>query len=247
MRDYLKTDPGAGWVRSGGIRVLWNGVTEQLNPKFKYCAGLASNKYVERETLRKAIEDDFCNQDLRAPLAIIYNEHTMEEVSVALDMDGTDPDPGVISKDGCLRYLLAEVTDGCDGNDPTGNPANYKGGGRAHLGGVTYRIEPHADRQPANLGKNGGSGCDSTYKLLFNDFTVWGHGWASDDFGDAFKRTMMVDCGLFPDTFKFEYGLGDDGREWTAWFHTVIFKRSCVSWVAKVVGAPEDFTCNGSG
>lgn len=249
MRDYLKENPAAGWTRSGDTRVLWNGVTEADNPRMKTCAGLGANKYVARETLRAAIQDDFCAAGPSVRLSRRYNAGSMEDVVVSLDFYQPNPDSSVLGRDACVRYLLAEVTDGCDGNDPEGNPGNYKGGGSATLGGAIYRVEPQTLRQPAKRATEDGHGygCDSTFKFLWNSYVVWGHGWLSGDFGKAFRDELAENCGLDVSTWNFEYGLGDDGREWTAWFRTQPNRRSCVQWATKSVGAPEDLQCHGTG
>jgi hypothetical protein len=118
MRDYLETNPAAGWVRSGDIRVLWNGVTEVENARFKICDGLAINKYVSRETLRAAIQDDICNVPLASPISRRYHEGTMEHMVISHGYHEPPPDASVLTNYSCVRYLLAEITDGCDGNDP---------------------------------------------------------------------------------------------------------------------------------
>lgn len=251
MRDYLKTNDAAGWTRSGDIRALWNGVAEAENPKFKVCTGVAGGKYVARETLRSAIQDDFCNADLSGPvLDRRYNENTMEAVVISLrhdDAGQATPDPSVLTKDSCVRYLLGDLVDGCDADDPAGaNPAGFKAGGTATLGGVQYRVEPRAARQPAADATAGrGSGCDCTNAFLWNDLVAWGRGWASGDFGRAFRDKIEAHCHLRDARWRFDYGLGDDGREWTAWFRTDVSQSPCVSWVAKLVGANDDFTCHG--
>lgn len=245
MRDYLKTNDAAGWARSGDIRALWNGVTEAENTRFKICTGVSGSKYVARETLRSAIQDDFCNANLNNPFYRRYNENTMEDVAISLQYTDPNPDTSVITRDSCVQYLLGDITDGCDGDDPAGNPANFKGGGTATLGGVQYRIEPQAVRQPAEHGTERGSGCDCTNTFLWNDFVVWGRGGASGDFGQALQEKVKAQCHLRDGRWRFEYGLGDDGREWTAWFRTDVSQSPCISWVAKLVGARDDFTCNG--
>jgi len=250
MRDYLKTNEKAGWVRSGNIRALWNGVTEAENPRFLACNGVATNKYVTRETLRAAIQDDFCNLDLSRTWARQYNQNTMEHVIIQTRFFIQNPDGRVLSKEACVEYLLAGITDGCDGNDPTGNPANFKAGGTASFntagGHIQYVINPQAVRQPATQGPERGNGCDcSSLPWIRNDFTVWGHGWLSGDFGQALQDQVKEKCHLWDNSWRFDYGLGDDGREWTAWFRTDPSQQACVQWVAKAVGAHEDFICQG--
>lgn len=209
--------------------MLYNGVPEANNPpkgsgtsqpgpvtETNECAGLSANKYNDREAIRDVIENKFCKDAVAqgtldpntASIARRYYEGTPEEVEVAIDFQpGLDFKPNEAD---CLRLLLNAVTDGCDGNDPEGNPQNYKGGGKVTAGEVTYRIQPRAPRQPAKNGIMGG--CDSAYKVLFNDYVMWGHGWSSKDFGEALKG-QVDDCALLPGTWDFQYGLGDDGRE----------------------------------
>lgn len=167
----------------------------------------------------------------------------MDDVIVSAVFPG--PYPFHPAKGDCERYLLAEITDGCDRNDPTGYPANYKGGGNLKLvGGLEFRIEPQAVRQPAVKGLRGG--CDSTWNLYFNEYVMWGHGWANNDFGEGLREQIAA-CALLPDTWDFQYGLGSDGREWTAKFRTGVFQRGCVASAGKESGANQNLACNGTG
>jgi hypothetical protein len=245
VRNYLKGNPDAGWNRQRDIRVLWNGVTEDHNPRFKNCLGVETNKYVSRETLRVAIEDDFCNKKLESGLTRRYNEDTMEDVTIGLYYpEDPAPDPSLLTKESCVRYLLGELTDGCDILTPDRNPENYKAGGSAELAGVTWAINPQTVRQLASMGKNRGSGCDDTRHVLQDRFVVWGHGWLSDDKGGTRLRDKLnSNCHLQPETWEFKFGLDPDGREWTAWFATGADEWDCVASQAKSLGAPNDFQC----
>ena len=257
LRAFLQTDQ-ASWAREPGIRVLWNQVTEADNPKQqqqlapaeqKTCRGLGSSKYVAREVLRHIIENKFCPDAVAqgtldkdsGSIMRRYNEKTMEEAIIAIDYR-----PGLdfkLNQSDCVRYLLGDITDGCDGNDPA-NPENYKGGGSIRVSEVNYRIEPQTLRQPASKGKQGG--CSTTWQALFNDNWVWGHGFESDDWGAALKAQLQI-CALLPGTWDFQYGLGSDGREWTAKFRTGIWQRGCVGHAGQRAGAPSGFGCSGTG
>ncbi|CZR66019.1 uncharacterized protein PAC_15919 [Phialocephala subalpina] len=142
----------------------------------------------------------------------------------------------------CEKHFL-EITDGCDGNDPN-NPANYKGGGVFKDGNYKYHIDPQAPRQPASDGKKGG--CDSSYKVLYNECTLWGHGWDSADYGEALEKEVKG-CALLPDTWSFSYGMGDDGREWTAKFRTGVFQKKCTGHAGKTASGIDNFGCSGIG
>ncbi|KAH6679331.1 hypothetical protein B0J14DRAFT_686368 [Halenospora varia] len=165
----------------------------------------------------------------------------MDDVSIAIDWSPSlDFKPNM---EDCKKYLLDIIVDACDPNDPN-NPENYKGGGSMKVGDVTYRVNPQALRQPAADGKKGG--CSSTYKVLYNENWIWGHGFANADHGDALKHALGG-CALLPDTWDFQYGLGDDGREWTAKSRTGVFQRKCVGHAGTSAGAPGSFGCSGSG
>jgi subtilisin family serine protease len=271
MRKYLQK---TSWARPGGVPMLWNGVTEKDNPKIeaqasstsgpapttisppppppkspeKHCKGLANSQYVSRTELADIIENQFCPDVVKqggadkdsGSIGRHYNDGTSESVSIAID--GTPGVPLKPSQDDCKKHFL-EIIDGCDGNSPD-NPENYKGGGTFSDGTFTYHIDPLTLRQPASEGKQGG--CVGAYKALWNEYTIWGHGWDSADRGDSLKKELGG-CALLPDTWDFQYGLGSDGREWTAKFRTGVFQKHCAGDAAKTASGIKDFGCSGSG
>ncbi|KAI0840949.1 hypothetical protein F5Y06DRAFT_308585 [Hypoxylon sp. FL0890] len=60
-------------------------------------------------------------------------------------------------------------------------------------------------------------------------------------------QNQLKGCALLPDTWSFSYGLGSDGREWTAKFRTGVFQKNCVGNAVKTAGGFKDFGCGGSG
>ena len=212
------------------------------------CFGLGAKKYVGRDTIADIIQKQYCPDAVKqgkldansASIARTYNKGTPEEVSVSIDYKpGLDFKPNM---DDCVRLLLGRDVDGCDGNDPK-NPLNWKGGGQVMVNGqIRYAVTPQALRQPT-ITKVGG-GCDSTYDFLFNAYTVWGAGFDDTDHGDALQN-QLHGCALLPDTWSFDYGLGSDGREWTAKFRTGVFQKSCVGHAIGSAGGPGG--CSGSG
>ncbi|KAI1142334.1 subtilisin-like protein [Hypoxylon sp. FL0543] len=263
LKAYLQSDK-ASWARQPNIRLLWNGVTEAHNPKAAgqskppppppsnqpkvTCNGLAAKKYAERDVLKNLIETKFCPDAAKqghldknsGSIARNYNPGNPDQTAISMDYK-----PGLNFKPNegdCAKYLMLAV-DGCDGNNPK-NPENYKGGGSVAVGPVTYRVTPQALRQPSENGEQ--AGCDSSYKALFNEYTVWGHGFDSDDNGNGLQN-QLKGCALLPDTFSFSYGLGSDGREWTAKFRTGVFQKSCVGNAVKSASGLKNFSCSGSG
>ena len=247
LKAYLQSDQ-ASWERVDGIRVLWNGVTQENNPKEAFqCNGVGKNTYVEGDGVTGLIKDTFCSdlgtrQGLRGQSTAVsrtYNKGTPNEVTLSLTAE-----PGFsvnYNQDDCVQYLLKSV-DECSSTD--NNAANYKGGGSVTTGGTTYAVSPGSLRAAAQLGKQ--AGCESTYKALYNDYWVWGHGWASSDYGESLK-TELKGCALLPDTWDFVYGLGDDGREWTARFRTGVFQKKCVGDAVGMASGFGEFGCEGSG
>ncbi|KAF4628357.1 hypothetical protein G7Y89_g9796 [Cudoniella acicularis] len=142
-------------------------------------------EYVTDDIVKDSIQNNFWPDAVsKAPIQERYNQGTPEEVVITLQND-------------------------YNGNDPQ-NPANYKGGGTETIGNIVYTIQPQALRQSADKGVQ--YACDSSYKLLFNEYTVWGHGFHSADHGDRLK-TQLGGCALLPNTWNFDYGLGSDGAQ----------------------------------
>jgi len=260
-RNHIRT-LAAGWPRKpGGPMMIWNGVTEANNPPqgapppppttgvTKICSGLGDNRYVSRTSLQPIIKEQFCPEavaqnrvdDGGFSILRLYNERTVDEVSLMIAFDKAVK-PNITMED-CVRYFLDELTEGCDGNDPTGNPANYKGGGVLSVGPLTYRLDPQAQaRQPASLGIRGS--CDCTNNFVDYSYTIWGHGFANNDFGNE-MLDQIKDCA--PVKHDFQYGLGSDGREWTLTLKTLALQRKCVMAAVKEACGPQDFTCLGKG
>ncbi|RSL79299.1 hypothetical protein CEP52_017540 [Fusarium oligoseptatum] len=247
LKAYLQSDQ-ASWERVEGVRVLWNGVTEENNPrKVIECNGLGENVYVEGDDVTSLIKDTFCPdvgvrrglQGQSASVSSIYNIGTPNEVTLSLSTEeGLNSN---YNEQDCVKYLM-EAVDGCLSTD--NNAANYKGGGSTTVGGATYNVAPGSLRSAAHYGKQ--AGCDGTYKLAFNDYWVWGHGWASSDYGESLKNELKG-CALLPGTWHFDYGLGDDGREWTARFRTGVFQKKCVGNAVGTASGFGEFGCAGSG
>lgn len=198
--------------------------------------------------MKNLIENDFCSsadgqrgmQQDWFSLSRVYNDGTPDKVTLSISLaPGTNVEQ---IREGCIKYLMMAV-DGCD-TSPLGNPANYKGGGMTTVGDDRYHVSPGSLRGAAELGNQ--AGCDSTYKIYFNEYWVWGHGWASSDSGRSFKDEVEG-CALLPDTWSFEYGLGSDGREWTAKFRTGVFQKSCVGNAVGTAAGMSVVGCDGSG
>ncbi|QGI63879.1 hypothetical protein CEK27_007850 [Fusarium fujikuroi] len=185
-----------------------NGVQEENNPRETVkCNGLETDRYVEQEEVKHLIEDEFCpeagsSRGLRrqgSALSRTYNIDTPNKVTLSVSLDQGH------SVTGCVKYLMMTMYN-CYRVD--NDPSDYKGGGQTIVGDATYEVYPGSLRSPSKYGKQ--AGCDSTYKFTFNEYWVWGHGWASSDHGEALKKEIKG-CTLLPDTWKFTYDIGEYG------------------------------------
>jgi Alpha-galactosyl-binding fungal lectin len=214
----------------------------------KQCNGLGSNKYLTRNNIAQIIQEQFCKDQsvlstLNSPSGSIwktYDRGTNEEVNIGIEWQPgqqTKPDSSL-----CTRFLLGLVIDGCD-TDNQNDPMNWKSGGSVQVDKMTYHVQPAVVRQPAP--KSPGAGCSSTYDGLYDQHWIWGNGWGGYDWGSALEE-QLKGCARLPSTFHVSYGLGGDGREWTAMVRTGIWQKGCVGHAIKSAGGPET-KCTGTG
>jgi hypothetical protein len=181
------------------------------------CFGTGNSKYINREGIIKVI-NTFCDEAAKqgtldkdsGSIARTYNKDTPEQVDIAMDYK-----PGLNwrpMKDKCVEQMII-TTDGCDTNSN-----HWKGGGSRKDTDVTYHWAPSKSRSvPVEQAKVWG-GCDGT---TGGSYTIWGAHWAADDFGSELLNNLKGK-GISPTQWKFNYGGGDDHREWTAKFQTII-------------------------
>ncbi|KAI1409240.1 hypothetical protein F5Y13DRAFT_203653 [Hypoxylon sp. FL1857] len=219
-----------------------------------HCNGLESKIYMSADTLAGNIKA-FCQtavaqgvQDKDSGSVFRnYNHGTLDEVDISVDWPSGVKIP--FDETECNRQLKA-TSDNCDGNDPA-NPMNWKGGGTTTITStnpdlkVLYHITPKSARQ-ALPNKPGGS-CDVQYKFIYDEFWIWGNGYATSDFGQSGNGLLQQLKGCDGLTgWNFNYGLGNDGREWSANGHVLIGKAGCVGRAIASAGGPSGVDCSGS-
>ncbi|KAI4858556.1 hypothetical protein F4820DRAFT_442238 [Hypoxylon rubiginosum] len=138
-----------------------------------------------------------------------YNPRTLDEVDISVDWPSGVKIP--FDEAECNKQLKA-TSDNCDGNDPA-NPMSWKGGGTTTITStnpdlkVLYHITPKSARQP--LPNQPGGSCNVAYKFLYDEFWIWGNGYATSDFGQQSKGLMQQLKGCDGLThWNFSYGLG---------------------------------------
>jgi hypothetical protein len=67
--------------------------------------------------------------------------------------------------------------------------------------------------------------------------------FAGDDFGKAIL-IEIADKHVSPTNWVFEYGEGDDHREWTAWINTIAGAEYAIEPVVEALGGGIDIECN---
>ncbi|OTA55115.1 hypothetical protein K449DRAFT_179580 [Hypoxylon sp. EC38] len=207
------------------------------------CNGLGKNIYANRDTLIDLV-NQFCSDAAQqggldknsASISRHYLDKTLDMTDISIDYP---PGKAFVGQDKCSSSMKS-IVDGCDTNNN-----RYKGGGNLVDGDVTYRLNPRANRQPASKGVNGG--CGSYYKAVRQETSLWGQGWATSDFGHSILESVKNKCAAWDYTWKFEYGLGDDGREWTASFQGGVFQRGCIGHAIGDISGISGFGCQGSG
>ncbi|KAI1769817.1 hypothetical protein F4818DRAFT_450792 [Hypoxylon cercidicola] len=219
-----------------------------------HCNGLGSKKYMSADTLAGNIKT-FCQaavvqgvQDKDSgSVSRNYNPRTLDEVDISVDWPSGVKIP--FDEAECNKQLKA-TSDNCDGNDPA-NPMNWKGGGTTTITSTNpalkllYHITPKSARQP--LPNKPGGSCNVAYKFLYDEFWIWGNGYATSDFGQQSNGLMqqLKGCDGLTD-WNFNYGLGDDGREWSANGHLLIGKAGCVGRAIGSANGPSGVDCSGS-
>ncbi|KAK2846342.1 hypothetical protein FQN49_005817, partial [Arthroderma sp. PD_2] len=220
----------------------------------KKCGMLKDNKYATRGTIHDLMNTKFCPEAVNqttldensGSISRTYLQGTLEEMVIAMDWA---PEVKFTPDSKSCERFLHEILDGCDGNNPD-NPMNWKSGGSILAGLVKYRIEPKAPRKPAL--KAPGGGCDTTLKNTYSlgrnrGYTqawIWGVGWSNSDSGEMLKEKLEA-CHLLCGSFKFSYGLGGDGREWSVEAKTAPVQKPCIEKAIKEASGTDKIKCSG--
>ncbi|KAJ4248475.1 hypothetical protein NW762_012812 [Fusarium torreyae] len=202
-------------------------------PDSSDCFGLGTNHYVTREPMVAAI-DKFSSTMV-----------TPDEVQLTIQFETPEVDYAV-DRDERVFYLKDMVLDRCDSSN-VDNPPNFKAGGVAKKGQVSYHTEPRKARRPASKGLSAGCKVDTNFlgpRKIVSKVRVWGAGWATSDVGQAFGKEAS-ECGVqnLGPAYQFKYEGGDDDREWSAELDgQADVSEKCIAEAIKKSGAPE-VTC----
>ena len=173
-----------------------------------------------------------------------YNQTTPDENTfyVTLQNDATG-----FSYDACLAAVNS-ILDGCDGNDPTNNPMNWKTGGEYQTNGYLYQIIVTRTNRPWPRPKEPSGQCIATWYVSHDAWDYKGAGWASWDWGQQTILPNLTHCiGSTPSNWQFEYFDEPDeqGFEWHSWGGMPVFQKNCLSPVMDGSGGPSGVGCGG--
>lgn len=197
------------------------------------CNKATDDTYVIRDKFMSVV-DEFCDMaekqghpdtDSRSISRKRFSG-TVNELSITIDWEpGLDFKPN----SGDCKRIMGEIADSCD------VPGQYKGGGEKSVGKVTYKWKPETKHKFW-------AGCEWKYWPSHNQYWVWGAGWSKDG-GDKLKDRVQA-TGIAATLFDHKWGGGEDDREWTATFNTIIGTAGKVEKVIEdLVGHDFDVWC----
>lgn len=226
----------------------------------------AVSKFCDEDAVQKGRLDKGSGSIVRK-----YFDNTPGALQISMDFA-----PGITygtGKEDCHATFMA-VVNGCDAPKGGFNPANWKSGGSLTVFSdpkaknehapkdkphentdVKYWVLPLSKRvtDPPADPKQGHCHVDYKFGMPYNGGEVSGAGWAEADNGDAIKQQLRG-CALFPAPgfhLDYEQNLAakdrhNDGREWTAYFHTGIGQRKCTGHALESAGGFNS-GCDGGG
>lgn len=177
----------------------------------------------------------FCDKDVNVQDKTVdwgstkkYYQGTPEEVDFVVQLsNGASQFDRQVCKESFEHIINA-----CDHPD-SGNPLNFKFGGRWQRGDYYYSINPSWQRK---LATRLDGDCNSHYKFFLSKYDMAGKGWAGWDHGQETMLPAIKNClGLGVTEWEFNYCPKDsdcekDGWDWTAHFQTPVFvKARCFS------------------
>ena len=202
------------------------------------CHGISGDYWVmSRDT---AIEDvaDFCGQ---ADQTKTYNEGSVNELELSVKRFH-DESKGPMDAPDCVARFSNAVIDGCDGNDATNNPHNYKFGSTFTTGdGWEYKMTP-LSKQVNDIS------CKVSWKVFFDSFEIRGNNFQDAELGingEGLKNELSR-CGALT-KWKFERASEDDDFQWYAAGQLPVFTKACIGRAIQSAGGSDDSNCKGNG
>lgn len=200
-----------------------------IQDKFTCWQGDGSRAYASAARLNEDYQD-FCTHVRRTSgpngwsFSRVYHEGTPDETLFRISVA---PPSTNYDRNECLAKM-SRIINGCDGNDAN-NPMNWKFGGEWTHGDYTYTVSPRKHKRHWPVPREPGGACEGWYKVFFGEYTIYGYGWAGDDWGQQTLLKEARNCvGGGVSEWEFEYfnQADSNGMEWKAYFRTPIWVRA---------------------
>ncbi|KAI2629985.1 SGNH hydrolase-type esterase domain-containing protein [Hypoxylon sp. NC1633] len=202
------------------------------------CHGVSGDYWVMSRDTAVANAEDFCQQREKN---ITYNSGSVNELKLSVQkLD--DDSKGPADAPDCTARFRDVVIDGCDGNDNTNNPHNYKFGSTfTSADGWEYTMTP-LSRQVDEVS------CDVSYKFFLDSFEVRGKNlpWAKFGANGEGLKSEISGCGAVTE-WNFEWTPDDVKFQWYASGQLPIGTKSCVGSALVTAGGADDGNCEGAG
>jgi hypothetical protein len=208
------------------------------------------DKYALRDLAMSHIQD-FCTQlgntykpGTTSSFAVQYNEGLPEHVELKAEWGHSSAHLSADDVEAQCMDSIPHIIDDCD------TTTRWKHGG-AHIWGdeaYVYYVTPKHERPTPAPEKVPGK-CDVWYKFWYDEFYIYGGGWAGDDHGQSVLLPRLRDCGVVSE-WRFDYypDIQSDGMEWNAYGRIPIGAQQwdCVRKAVVAAGGPADIGCGGS-
>jgi hypothetical protein len=156
-----------------------------------------SRAYASAGALNNNI-DDFCSYVAKNKpsnvagwhIAKTYYSGTLDEFIMAISLSDN---VSTFSEDSC-QTAISSIINGCDVPRSGNNPMNWKGGGNRTEGEYFYAVSVHRTNRPWPPPTAPTQSCKGWYKIAFQNYDIYGAGWATYDWGQQSLMKQVNPC-----------------------------------------------------
>ncbi|KAK6844306.1 hypothetical protein PG995_014416 [Apiospora arundinis] len=203
------------------------------------CHGVSGDYWVMSRDQAVDNVKAFCGQTQGK---VKYNEGSVNELELSVGREGSSDNKSPKDAPDCENRFTRAVIDGCDGDDKTNNPHNYKFGATLTAGdGWTYTLTP-LSKQVNEVS------CDVSYKFLWDALEIRGKNLPDAKLGaegEGLKKELSG-CGALTE-WKFERTPQDAKFQWYAAGRLPIGTKACVGRALVSAGGADAGNCHGAG
>ena len=215
-----------------------DGGGEDPHPEEQQCHGVSGDVWVDHADKAMGAIREFCAQT-NSP--VDYYPDSEDNLRLHLNNE-VQSGKTIVDHPDCVGVFQKQLVDGCDGDDPTNNPHNYKFGG-TYYAGDGWRFEFDALATQINT-----VDCDVNYKVVLNEFELRGKNLPDDKFGKDGEglHDEVKGCGAIT-KWRFEWTPDDTVYEWYARGQLPIGTKACVGRALVSAGGSGHGGCSGGG